>query len=164
MSIQTTAANADVVLVGVDRSAASAAAVRWAAVETLRRGGRLHAVHVVDHSRRHDARCEADTRLELTEARHTVPVQVGDLLFRAGLDPDATVRVVCGEVEGRLAYEARGADLVVIGAPDGPEQATLPSRLAQGCHCPVAVVTADGDVTFVESATRQPEGASHART
>jgi nucleotide-binding universal stress UspA family protein len=152
------------VLVGVDGNAASAAAVRWAAVEAARRGARLHAVHVVDRSRRHGARLETDPDHELNEARQTVPARVGDWIFRAGLEAELTVSVVSGDLASQLAHEACDATLVVVGAPDGPHREGLPSALVSRCSCPVAVVGLAGDVEFPGGATNLSEGARHART
>jgi nucleotide-binding universal stress UspA family protein len=153
------------VLVGVSRSAASAAAVRWAADEAARRGARLHAVHVIDTVDRADAGLGADSRLELGDAQQSVPARVAGWVFAAGIEADIVVSVVCGDVAGQLAAEARGADLAVVGAPDGPEHGSLASLLATDCACPVAVVSSTGHAEFVDVPHHHhPVGVSHACT
>jgi nucleotide-binding universal stress UspA family protein len=152
----------EMLLVGVDTNASSAAAVRWAAEEAQLRGARLHAVHVVDHSRRHDAPLEVDPGLELGLARETVPSRVAGWVFDAAIDIDLSVTVVCGELARELARESACASLLVIGAPDSTQQDALPGSLSSLCVCPVAVVGLDGDATFLPFATHHPEGAGHA--
>jgi nucleotide-binding universal stress UspA family protein len=154
----------EMLLVGVDSNASSAAAVRWAAEEAQRRGARLHAVHVVDDSRRHGARLEADPDHALNEARQIIPTKVGDWIFRAGIEVELLISVVSGDVASQLIRQGRGASLVVVGRPDGPQQEALPATLVSRCNCPVAVVDVDGVVGFPGDLTPHPEGASHART
>jgi nucleotide-binding universal stress UspA family protein len=156
------------VLVAVNRSAACACAVRWAASEAARRGARLHAIHVTDPSGRHDTRLERDHRLALDHARRTLPSRVADWLARAGHDLDLTVTVASGGVAERLALAAEGAALLVVGAPDGAGHRGLPQTLAEHCTCPVAVVSQDGGVAYVETprpdtSSPSPEGASDVR-
>jgi nucleotide-binding universal stress UspA family protein len=154
----------ETVLVGVSGSAASAAAVRWAAAEAVRRGARLHAVHVVEHGPPEKTSPKPDIRLDLDLARRTVPGRVGGWVFRAGIDVDLAVSVVTGDAVEQLAREAADASLVVIGAPDSLHDSALPADLAVGCLCPVLVVGALGDVTHVD-VRRHPsvKGPSHAR-
>jgi nucleotide-binding universal stress UspA family protein len=140
----------ETVVVGVDGSAASAAAVRWAAAEAARRQGRLHAVHVVDPGRREDTALEHDTRRQLELARRTVPGRVGGWVFSAGIDVDIAVSVVTGSVARQLTREAHDAALVGIGSPSALHRSQLPAELAVECLCPVAVVGTFGDVVFVE--------------
>jgi nucleotide-binding universal stress UspA family protein len=152
------------VLVGVDGSAASAAATRWAAAEARRRHARLHAVHVVERGRNGQVTRDRDFRLELDDARQTVPGRVGAWVFRAGIDVDIAVSVVTGDVAAQLAREAADASLVVIGSPDSLHHSDLPTDLARGCLCPVVVVGTFGDATYVDvSSHPSTEGASHAR-
>jgi nucleotide-binding universal stress UspA family protein len=152
-------------LVGVSTSAASAAAVRWAAVEAARRGARLHAVHVVDIVDRSDAGLGADPRLELADAQQSIPARVAGWLFTAGLEADLVVSVTCGDVAGQLAAESQGASLVVVGASDGTKHGPLAATLAAQCLCLVAVVSANDNARFVEAPDRQhSRGASHVRT
>ena len=141
----------ETIVVGVDSSAASAAAVRWAAAEASRRGARLHAVRVVEHGRAAAISSESDLRLELDLARQTVPGRVGDWVFDAGIEVDIAVSIVTGDVADQLAHETGDASLVVIGAPDALQHSGLPAKLACTCLCPVAVVGSFGDVTFVDA-------------
>ena len=148
------------VVVGVDGSAAGAAAVRWAAAEAARRHTGLHAVHVVEHEDREDP------QLELDLARRSVPGRVGDWVCTEGIDVDIAVTVVTGNVATQLSRESSEAALVVIGRPDSPRHRSLPARLAAQCRCPVTMVGEHGDLFSPDSsaATLGPEGASHART
>lgn len=139
------------IVVGVDGSAASAAAVRWAAAEARRRSARLHAVRVVESGRASGISPDGgDIRLELDLARQTVPGRVGRWVFDAGIEVDIAVSVATGAVADQLAREAGDASLVVIGAPGALRHSELPAELACACRCPVAVVGALGDVTFVD--------------
>jgi nucleotide-binding universal stress UspA family protein len=158
----------ETVLVGVDGSSASAAAVRWAAAEAVRRRARLHAVHVVAHAPTADLGLDRETRLELQRARQSVPGKVGGLVFAEQIDQeidlDVAVSVLTGDVASQLAREARDAVLVVIGTPHALRRSTLPVDLALACMCPVAVVGELGDAAFVEpSVPLATEGVTHAR-
>jgi nucleotide-binding universal stress UspA family protein len=153
------------IVVGVNTSAASEAAVRWAAAQAARSHARLHAVHVIEHGRREATPPRHDLQLDLETARQTVPGRVGGWVFRAGIDVDVAVSVVTGNVADQLAREARDAELVVVGAPDSLHHSALPADLAYGCHCPVAMVGTFGDVTYVDVTGRpSTKGTSHART
>lgn len=154
----------ETIVVGVDGSAASDAAVRWAAAETRRRRARLHAVHVVDPGRREDTSSDHDMLLELELARRSVPGRVADWTFAQGTDVDIAVSVVTGHAAATLARESGDASLVVIGIPDSLHHSDLPIDLARGCRCPVVVVGPFGDATYVHvSTTPGTKGASHAR-
>lgn len=160
-----TLSDRETVLVGIDTSAASEAAVRWAAAQAARRHARLHAVHVIEHGTPASTPPDRDLQLELQAARQSVPGRVGGWMFRAGIDVDVAVSVVTGNVAEQLAREAGDAALVVIGAPDSLHHSALPADLAYGCLCPVAMVGTFGDVTYVDVAVHTSrKGKSHART
>lgn len=151
------------VVVGVDGSGASAAAVQWAAAEAARRHARLHAVHVVERGR-HGPVADRDFRLEVDDARETVPGRVAAWVFRSGVDVDIAVSVVTGDVSAQLAREAADASLVVVGSPDSLHHRDLPTDLAQACVSPVVVVGTSGDVTWVDLGVHSgTKGARHAR-
>lgn len=152
------------IVVGVDSSAASAAAVRWAAAEAARRHARLHAVHVVEQGRRESTPPGRDTRLERDLARRSMPGRIAQWVFAEGMDVDVAVSVVTGDVATQIARESGDAALVVIGTPSSLHHSTLPVDLASRCLCPVATVGSFGDVTFVGVLARpRPRGASRVR-
>jgi nucleotide-binding universal stress UspA family protein len=160
----TAATPRETVLVAVDGSAASAAAVRWAAAEAERRHARLHAVHVIESQAPPGRHSPNDISRELDLARRTVPGRVGGWMLGAGIAVDVAVSVVTGDVGARLAREAADAELVVIGAPDSLHHSALPRALAETCLCPVAMVGPFGDVAYVDVPTHSGRtGASPAR-
>lgn len=155
----------ETILVGVDGSAASGAAVRWAAAEADRRNARLHAVHVVEPGHPEATPPGHDVRLQLDLARQTVPGRVGDWVFRSGVEVEMAVSVVTGRIAGQLARESVDASLVVIGAPESLHHSDLPADLVVRCLCPVVMVGAFGDVTHLRVPTHpHTKGASHARS
>jgi nucleotide-binding universal stress UspA family protein len=152
------------IVLGVSGSAASASAARWAAAEASRRNARLHAVHVVEPGHRGAISPDRETRLEIDLARRSVPGRIGEWVFRAGVEVDLAVSVVCGDVAEQLARESHDASLVVVGAPDSLHHSTLAADLALRCLCRVAVVGTFGDVSYVEAPhAHSTKGASHAR-
>lgn len=141
----------ETVVVAVNGSSASAAAVQWAAAEAGRRHARLHAVHVVGGGRPESTPPGADPRAELQDARQLIPGRVGGWVARAGVEVDLAVSVVSGDLAGQVEREARDAAVLVLGAPDGPQHHGLPEELSGSCLCPVVVVDREGDATFLEA-------------
>lgn len=136
----------NVVVVGVDGSQASLAAVDWAAAEARHRGWRLHIVcayavpaftvasldggfAAVD-----DAAIQAGAQTVLEEAT-----------LRAGSELDITSALEVGDPAGVLVELSRQAGLAVVGTRGGGGFAdrllgTVSSALPAHAHCPVVVV------------------------
>jgi nucleotide-binding universal stress UspA family protein len=152
----------ETVLVAVDGSASSGAAVRWAAAEADRRNARLHAVHVVEPGQPEATPPDHDVQRKLDLARQSVPGRVGDWVFRSGVEVKVAVSVVTGHLAGQVARESADAALVVIGAPESRHHSDLPAALMSRCLCPVVMVGPLGDVTYLRApAHPPPSGAGH---
>jgi nucleotide-binding universal stress UspA family protein len=138
------------VVVGVDGSVASLAALRWAAREAGLRAARLHVVCALDPGREQAAPYAG-------HARRLVPGQVGpptvallQELVGTVLGPSLLVivdaEVACGLAAKVLIDRARGADLLVLGDP-ATSQFEVIGPVARAClrhaPCPVVVVGAN---------------------
>ena len=130
------------IVVGVDGSAGSAAALCWAAAEACRRHAALRIVSA----------WEAPDPVEPGFARPGDRAQLAaeraqTALARVLLEPDQPDRIGCAVPRGSagkvLLDRAEGADLLVLGTT-GPEQ--VPGRTGQYClrhaHGPVVFVPA----------------------
>lgn len=136
------------VTVGVDGSAESVAALRWACREASLRGAQVHAVHV------REAQCHS-------LASYAVPAQtssddfsadsVDDLVrsVKADQAPDVEVRVqvVDGLAARVLLERCEGADMLVLGtASDTPGTGRPLGPVIRAClrraTCPVVVISA----------------------
>jgi nucleotide-binding universal stress UspA family protein len=129
------------VVVGVDGSAASMAALDWAVAEASRDARALHVV--VAHERppwapyASPARDEAPEELRLNELVETVRPHLrkarADLVVRKG------------RLEQVLLWESAGAGLLVVGREaTWPEIGPLARTCVANAHCPVVVVTREG--------------------
>jgi len=134
------------ILVGVDGSTASDAAVRYAGDVAARHGGELHVAHVVT-----GYATLVPTAVEgLEEAGQAVLEQALALagpLVEAGAPAGATVRgeLLHGQRQAALLEAAKGADLVVLGFQPHSSLERLvtgstTTALAAGAHCPVTIV------------------------
>lgn len=145
------------IVVGVDGSAASREALRWAAQEADLRGARLVAIHAwafvsaapigdpgmipmpaVDFPGQLEAEREA--------ARAELDAAIGDA-FAAGPAIEIEKRLVEGDSGDVLARESADADLVVVGSHghSGIKAALLGSvsrHVVEHAACPVVVVKA----------------------
>lgn len=139
------------VVVGVDGSAGSAAALRWAADDALRRGTALVVAHAWDLPIELEARGSAldlaDTRRQVAAsaasfvAEHVAEV-LGDL---DTLDLDVEAIAVEGDPVQRLWRTAEDAALLVVGSRGlggfrGLILGSVSRASASGAPCPVAVV------------------------
>lgn len=137
------------VVVGVDGSMASLAALRWAAREAGLRQARLHVVCALDPGqvRAPYAGCER-RRVPRPDGLPTVAL-LRELL-RAELGPSPVITVQAEVIDGLAARvlidRAAGADLLVLGDP-ATSQFEVIGPVARAClrhaPCPVVVVGAE---------------------
>ena len=136
------------IVVGVDGSAESAVALRWACREASLRGAEVHAVHA------REAPCHS-------MASYAVPAQGGpadvdmDVMWQAVLPghvPGVHVRtqVVDGLAARVLLERCEGADMLVLGtASDTPGGLRSAGPVIRAClrraPCPVVVISAAQD-------------------
>ena len=136
-------------VVGVDGSAESVAALRWACREASLRGAEVHAVHV----REELCHSLASYAVPAT-SEHEEEISVADLArsVQADLAPDVEVRVevVDGLAARVLLERGDGADMLILGtASDMPGGIRSAGPVIRAClrraACPVVVIGAAQD-------------------
>ncbi|HVT67188.1 MAG TPA: universal stress protein [Trebonia sp.] len=154
------------IIVGVDGSTQSAAALRWACREASLRGAEVHAVHVreerchslasyaVPASRRGDENGGGGNSAGEIGADDLSAGSVDDLLRSVEADQGAGVRVRVDEVDGLpakvLLDRCEGADMLVLGtSSDTPGAVRSAGPVIRAClrraPCPVVVIGAAQD-------------------
>ena len=155
------------IVVGVDGTTESAAALRWAGREATLRGAEVHAVHV------REAPCHSMASYAVSAQGHPDDVDV-DIMWqsmRLDLAPDVQVRteVADGLIARVLLDRCAGADMLVLGTTaDMPGAVWSPGPVIRAClrraPCPVVVISAAQDpVQRREPAGRTAEAAGEAR-
>ncbi len=163
--------NAEDIIVGVDGSASSRAALHWAYLQAVRTGSNLHVIHVyaVDpaespHLTSLALTTDRELASQLTEAEarwrdergqrardgaeHLVAGLVSEVKEEPG-DATVTEEVLLGErVAETLVARSRHADLLVVGSRGrGGFRGLLLGSVSQQCThhaaCPVVVVRAE---------------------
>jgi nucleotide-binding universal stress UspA family protein len=144
------------IVVGVSRSPAGAAALRWALDAAAAQGWEVVAVHSFDLSVRADARLERDLDAEARESARRAQVWVQQVAPNDAARRLLEFRSRAGEIGETLAKESRGAVLLVMGVPTLTRHGDLAARLRQRCTCPVILVDENGEAV-VESTPDRPE-------
>lgn len=132
------------IVVGVSRTPAGAAALRWALDAASAQGWEVLAVHTFDTSVRADAALERDLEAEGRASAHRAQLWVQQIAADDNARKLLQFRSCIGEIGAVLAKQSHGAALVVLGAPTLTSHADLPARLRQRCHCPVILVDESG--------------------
>ena len=143
------------IVVGIDGTDNSSAALRWAVEEAALRGATVEAVHAwsfvpvttpADSGLVPMAWTEGTEMFEASQeaAARLAENQVGDVL---GPDSDVTVTLVQGDASDALLEAAAGADLLVVGnrGRGAFAEALLGStsgRISDHAPCPVVIVRA----------------------
>ena len=146
------------IVVGIDGSPESAAALRWAVEEAKLRHARVEAVHVWNYI---PMTTTADSGLvpmswtesaEMVDATHDAAARAAaqevEDVVRAG--HDVTISLVQGDASEALLETAKGADLLVVGnrGRGALKELLLGStsgRVADHAPCPVVIVRAHDD-------------------
>lgn len=147
------------IVVGVDGSPASQAALRWAVGQATKTGGTVVAVHAIRGSETHEwaaaptnyGTIPTPVRFDDAEIRTEVEESVDAVLHEAGLDRSAApveVRAVEGKPVEVLLAAASDADLLVVGRTGhGGFTGLLLGSVSRHCvehaDCTVVVVRAD---------------------
>jgi nucleotide-binding universal stress UspA family protein len=136
------------IVVGVDGSFESVAALRWACREASLRGAEVHAVHV------REAQCHSLASYAAPASSSPDDFSVEDLAksVHAELAPDVEVRAeaVDGLAARILLERCAGADMLVLGTASDTAGASRPAGpVIRAClrraACPVVVISAAQD-------------------
>ena len=132
------------VIVGVDGSAGSDAAVRWATREAMVRKSALTLVNALRPVKTWpqvpvppgvDAWQEDESRRLVTEAVRVAEAAVGD-----GEAPRISYQFFVSAPVPTLVELSRAAELIVVGAPEHRASGSVCTELVHQAHCPVSVV------------------------
>jgi nucleotide-binding universal stress UspA family protein len=133
------------IVVGVDGSDSSKAALRWAIRQAKLTGGSVDAVTAWHYPSTYGWAPIADGAVDIEgEAKKALTEALNEV---SGLDPEVSVRpqVIEGHPAEVLLRAARGADLLVVGSRGhGGFTSALLGSVSQNCvlhaHCPVLVL------------------------
>jgi nucleotide-binding universal stress UspA family protein len=134
------------IIVGVDGSVASRAALAWAVTEARTRDAEVRVVHVWDHPYLGETAfahmLDSTTDLE-AQAQRELDFVV-DRVDTTGLGTPVERTLRCGRPAEWLLREAKAADLLVIGRKGlgGVQLGSVGHRVALHASCPVVVVPA----------------------
>ncbi|MFJ6774409.1 universal stress protein [Kitasatospora sp. NPDC091257] len=150
------------IVVGIDGSGPSKAALRWAVGQAVLTGAAVHAVAAWEYPSLYGWFAPmVDDGFERT-ARRTLSAEINEIL-----GPDRSVEVreslVLGHAAEVLLEAAEGADLLVLGSRGrGTFARTLLGSVSTRCAvhggCPVVIVRADGTVAAPPPAAAGREG------
>lgn len=149
MSITSNAA--DRVVVGVDGSEPSEAALRWAADEARRRGTGLHVVTCWDFPMLPWGPYQPPISSEALQrdARAVAEKEIANVLGESAEDLDVSVEVIEGPASLRLLDFGRIAEMIVVGSRGrggfaGLLLGSVSQHLAEHAPCPVVIVHSEG--------------------
>jgi nucleotide-binding universal stress UspA family protein len=128
------------IVVGFSASAASAAALRWAAAEGRRQDRSVRAVHVFDLAERADARLERPSGHRDADLSRRDAERVATTLDGTGAP--VSLSVVDGALLAELVHAATGASVLVIGEAGYCRHRGLADELRERVTCQVVVVPA----------------------
>jgi nucleotide-binding universal stress UspA family protein len=143
------------ILVGVDGSSASAAALGWASAEAMLRTAKLHVVRAWDPARHVARHATAGAMPPGEETQHAACAGLAAAM-RAAFGPTIPTYVMAELAEGVpervLTDRSARADLLVLGVSAAASQiGRSAGPVVRSCfaraRCPVVIVTADGAPT-----------------
>jgi nucleotide-binding universal stress UspA family protein len=151
------------IVVGVDGSVESVAALRWACREAPLRGAEVHAVHV----REEHCHSLASYAVPVPSTADDVSIDIDDLVRTVQADQAPGVQVHVEKVDGLAARvlldRCAGADMLILGtAGDAPGGLRSAGPVIRAClrraPCPVVVISAAQESTQLrETAARVAE-------
>ncbi len=157
------------IVVGVDGSVESVAALRWACREASLRGAEVHAVHV----REEHCHSLASYAVPAQATADDVSLDIDDFVRSVQVDHTPGVEVRVEEVDGLparvLLDRCPGADMLVLGtSSDVPGALRSAGPVIRAClrraPCPVVVISAAQDpMQRREPAARTAEAVGEAR-
>ena len=158
--METAQASARRILVGIDGSPASAAALRWAATEAAIRGLRLHVLYVQDAAVPHAALYAPSgngNRYEHRVSPETTLQRAVHAALGSYLPPAWLLEAAEGLPTRILLDRAEGAEMLVLGSVQPPRMGTrraagprgplgpVARECLRGALCPVVVVRPGND-------------------
>ncbi len=134
------------IVVGVDGSAGSIEALRWAGTEADLRDAKIRAVSAWEFPYMYG---EGVVALSLDMLETETKARLDETIKKAIEDPAKAAQVeqvvVCGHPSGVLETESKTADMLVVGARGhggflGLLLGSVSDQIAKHAHCPVVVV------------------------
>jgi len=141
------------IIVGVHQSAASLAALRWAAAEARLRRAKLHVVHAWEPAaRRASYAILGDSTVSGQERLRAQSVLAAVMRGAYGVEIPArvTAELAEGTAERVLVQRSREASLLVLGAAGAHLAGRPAGPVIRACmrsaRCPLVIITATADV------------------